>query len=112
MSTRVVGSSSPSHRTISEVHLDGDALGGEAFGVEVRLPCNWWSAPRRDAVVVALFLGGVLGELLCHGLGREASCSVVGSQIAQEEDQFGGERLVEDLDDVSAVSAVGVGTAP
>ena len=111
MGTRVVGSSSPSHRTISEVHLGGDALGGEAFGVEVRLAVQL-GGPRRDAVGVALFLGGVLGELLCHRLGREASRSAAGRPIAQEEDQFGGERLVEDLDDASAVCAVGVGTAP
>ena len=82
------------------------------LGSEFGCRATGWSAPRRDAVVVALFLGGVLGELLCHGLGREASRSVVGSPIAQEEDQFGGERLVEDLDDASAVFAVGVGTAP
>lgn len=80
---------------------------GSKFG----WPCNWVVRAAMRSVV-ALFLGGVLGELLCHGLGREASCSVVGSQIAQEEDQFGGERLVEDLDDASAVCAVGVGTAP
>ena len=110
------------------VALDGDALGhevlldhvdergaldvlgvaavGDAVGVEVRRALQLRDA-QRDLVGVAELLVGVLEELVGHRTGVEAVGHEVVPLVAQHAHDLGGEGLVEDVDDLLAVGAVG-----
>ena len=127
---RVVMSLSPSHRTISAVRGDRDALGHEIFldhvdqvgaldvlgvaagdergRVEVRLALQLHDS-RGDLIGVALLFGRVLQELGGDRRGVDAVGHVVVPLVAQHAHQLGGERLVENLDHTLAVGAVVLG---
>ena len=64
---------------------------------------------QRDAVGVQLFLVGVLEELGGDRLGIDPGGREVVPLVAQDADELGGQRFVEDLDDPLTVGAVRVG---
>ena len=92
----------------SVVALDvlGVAAVGEAVGVEVGLALQLRDA-QRDLVGVAQLLVGVLEELGGDRAGVEAVGHEVVPLVAEHADDLGGQRLVEHLDHLLAVGAVG-----
>ena len=82
--------------SISVVALDvlGVAASAQALGVEVRLAAELHDA-LRDQVGVRLLLAGVLEELVGDGLGVDARRHEVVALVAQDADDLGRERLVQ-----------------
>ena len=84
---------------------------GQPLGREVRLPAELHDA-GRDLVGVRLLLVRMLQELGRHGLGVDAARHVVCLLVAQDADDLGRERLVQEAEDGVELAAVTGGHGP
>jgi len=93
------------------LHVLGVAAGGEPFRAEVGFPAQLDDA-GGDLIGVDLLLGGVLEELLGDRVGVDPFGHVEVPLVAQDADDLGGKRLVEQLDDGGSVGLVPFGDGP